>query len=307
MSDQNLCFLFGKEHPAMQEQSFSVFPGQHSIRITIDISFEPGLYTVLYVYAPSHCLRAMRQIGYGERVLQISEENAQCSYGACAGPLSAGTWTIRAVIYGELKQYFTEDVPLSLTVSDTAGELAEPAGEERWMNQEGRILFPEDSPVHRASGWYAGDFHVHTHLSDGQETMRVQMWKADLMDLSFFMVTEHNLMPFSFIRGNVLAIPSIEITASEGHCNLFGLQSCMNDPDRFCWDSEHADELLNEAIREAHRQNALVSVNHPFLSPWAWQDADLPVSELDCLEVINDPTYPGNREANRNAIALLDA
>ena len=303
---QNLSFLFGKDHPAVQEKSFIVLPGQNCIRITIDTSLKQGLYTVLYVYAPSHCLRAMRQVGYGERILQIGEEIGLCSSGACPGLVKEGTWTIRAVIYNRIEQSADQEAALLLTISEAAGEIGERAGEEQWMNQDGTIVFPERSIIRCTPGWYAGDFHVHTHLSDGQETMTVQNWKAEFMGLSFFMVTEHNVMPFSWMKSQILAIPSIEITSSEGHCNLFGLHACVNDPDRCCWDHEHADALLSEAALGAHRQNALVSINHPFLSPWSWQHEDFQISELDCLEVINDPTYPDNQAANQNAIALLD-
>ena len=63
---------------------------------------------------------------------------------------------------------------------------------------------------------------------------------------------------------------------------------------------------MYEAIAEAKERNWIVSVNHPFLHIWKWKHGGLALQDMDCLEVINDPTYPYAKEANEQAVAFLD-
>lgn len=196
--NQDLIFDFRIHHPPHQEQSFLVHDGQTCIRITLDIPFEKGIYTVLTVYDPSHCIRAMRQVGYGERILQISNSPETCSFGACYGKLEAGIWTIHAAIYPEVLEKNDHFPAFCLVISDQPSEVKEQAGQEVWMNQFGTILFDGQKEYESMLRWYAGDFHVHTHLSDGWETIPDQMEKARLAGLDFYTATEHNLMAFTW-------------------------------------------------------------------------------------------------------------
>lgn len=61
---------------------------------------------------------------------------------------------------------------------------------------------------------------------------------------------------------------------------------------------------MNRVLREARRQGAVCSLNHPMLAPWHWQFADTPLDSFDTIEIWNDPTYPDNHEATEQTLKL---
>ena len=51
---------------------------------------------------------------------------------------------------------------------------------------------------------------------------------------------------------------------------------------------------MNRVLREAGENGALRSINHPLVHPWAWLFRETELSQVDTIEVWNDPTYPSN-------------
>jgi len=160
-------------------------------------------------------------------------------------------------------------------------------------------------------GWYAGDFHAHTNFSDGVLSPDELVALAQAEGLDFLAITDHNAIgalsafetspPRPIVRG-------IEITLQIGHFNVFGVDS---------WPDWLAEMLPGETWRERERdwrdssrmmamckaEGWLVSINHPLLTPWEWQDAGTLLSHLDALEIWNDPTWGDNAWANPAAVA----
>lgn len=169
------------------------------------------------------------------------------------------------------------------------------------------------SPSHvfrASSGWYAGDFHAHTTASDGENSPEALMQMALAAGLDFVAITDHNTvagfdaspkpLPMPVIRG-------IEVTLFSGHFNVFGLTEAPT------WlpllrrengaKARHEINLGEGVVvadlrQQCQEQGFLVSLNHPLLAPWAWQESDILLSWLNCLEIWNDPTWPDNATAN---------
>lgn len=153
-------------------------------------------------------------------------------------------------------------------------------------------------------GWYKGDFHTHTTISDGKQTPPQLMLQAEKQGLDFFVTTEHNLLPTRWLKGQVLVLPGMELTERSSHFNAIGLTKWMDfRPDQP--DGGLASEVgMNRLMRQTRENGAICSINHPFLKPWEWLYRDVELAHIDSMEIINDPTFPHNKQATEKALAL---
>ena len=233
--------------------------------------------------------------GYGSRSaveLELAVGDLT-SPSAMPGGLAAGPWAIEMVgMFGT--------VPLEYCAAVEATILGEApaAGEaERFFPDLARSLRP-------GPGWYRGDLHLHSTFSDGWYTPRQMADMAATEGVDFFAVTDHNAVgsyrSFAAID-DVPVIPGIEVTVVEGHANIFGLQEWLD------WRVGCGGLTLNSILRRAHDGGLLTSINHPTLSPWEWRVMDTPMGLVDCLEVANDPSYPGNDRETLTALAVWTA
>jgi hypothetical protein len=161
-------------------------------------------------------------------------------------------------------------------------------------------------------GWYSGDFHAHTLYSDGVLTPTELAAFAHESGLDFFAMTDHNTAG-SYDHfgdtGDLVVIPGVEVTLDNLHYNAFGLkgdldwaQAILNGPIKI----KHPDlpEGVNRWLGKAARQHCLNSLNHPLLEPWHCQMLDFDISQLDCLEIWNDPSWPTSVTANVEAVRM---
>lgn len=146
-----------------------------------------------------------------------------------------------------------------------------------------------------APRWLRGELHVHTKHSDGVDTpWQVADAIADL-GLDFVALTDHNTATAAQgfpVREDVFAIPGMEWTTREGHCNLLGAIRPLRDF------RVQSPEDVRRRLNEARAQGAFVSISHPFDDSckgcaWGW-GLDLP---LDAVEVWNGPWRPCNQAA----------
>lgn len=164
--------------------------------------------------------------------------------------------------------------------------------------------------IRRESGWYRGDFHAHTHHSDGLLSPPQLVDVARAEGLAFFAITDHNstaAYPHFGSQPDVLIIPGIEVTFDEGHYNAFGIVDWPG------WAAGifagrnriRRNELtLNQVMEQGIPSGWLNSINHPLLTPWAWTDETTDLRHVHCLEIWNDPSWPDNEWANPQAISL---
>lgn len=165
------------------------------------------------------------------------------------------------------------------------------------------------------AGWYRGDFHVHTTFSDGHHSPQelAQMAKAEGLD--FIAVTDHNsIAAFSEFGKDldVLIIPGIEVTLTDGDFNVFGMEGWLDWMAHICAGEMRTSlngqyRTTTEVMRRTWSQGLLNSINHPLLKPWEWRDGATDLRYVHCLEIWNDPWWPDNVHGNPQAVALWTA
>lgn len=166
------------------------------------------------------------------------------------------------------------------------------------------------------AGWYRGDFHAHTTASwDGHHAPAGLADVARAGGLDFFAVTDHNtIAAFNESAGveAALSIPGLEVTTRLGHMNVFGMTGpcdwmagILGNEE---WETLPAPHTgINALVRRIAAQGLVSSINHPLLTPWAWQFNDLEWQYITALEIWNDPSFPINQTVNPQAVALWTA
>jgi len=171
----------------------------------------------------------------------------------------------------------------------------------------------ETSQFLTQSKWYRGDFHAHTTASwDGYHTLAELAAVARAEKLDFFAVTDHNsvaaLAEIADISG-ILVLPGIEVTTKRGHLNVFGMAGELDWMDGLLGDEEWATlrgkyTSATALTRYTAELGLLNSINHPLMTPWAWQFADVEMGYIHAIEIWNDPSYPTNDAFNPQTLDL---
>lgn len=266
-------------------------------------------YSMLLLYDPRGVLRVQLLSGTfkEEDSLLLHREASYSSCGTLPGPISRGLWRC------EILQ-LPESPPLSLSIL-LQGGLGRPEktgnvpslgtswiGDDRFSYER----YPWDRKVEENRRWYRGDFHTHTTLSDGRLSPKELVELAKERGLDFFVLTEHNLFHTGQPEEDLLVIPGMEVSGRQGHFNLLGCR-CFLD---WRYDSEdggcESEEGMRRLLREGRESGALTCINHPFLKPWEWDFKEIDLADVQALELINDPTYPGNSEATEKTLNVLD-
>lgn len=131
---------------------------------------------------------------------------------------------------------------------------------------------------------FAGDTHMHSTGSDGVYSVAQLANKAKDLGLDFIVVTDHNNYAHNFeITGKepVTVIPGCEFTHYKGHANLYGVKMPLINPL-----DVNTTEEMQEKLKEAKKNNAIVSINHPFCPYCGWRWG-LENTSFDMVEVWN--------------------
>lgn len=174
------------------------------------------------------------------------------------------------------------------------------------LSEEGLSLngYEFNKNIDGQKAWYKGDFHTHTTLSDGKQTQSELMKQAEEMNLDFFVATDHNILPAKWVKGKVLVIPGMEITPISTHFNAIGLKKWIDFRVNSKDGGLATETGMIRLLKEVKKSGALCSINHPELVPWQWSNLKAPLENVDAMEIINDPTFPDNREATEKALLL---
>ena len=167
----------------------------------------------ILVKDPPGTIRLQKLLGHGEQKLGIGLTTKETSIGGVPGNIQAGAWQIGIGIFTEyVAQVLGENVEnLCLTITEvcekdletTAGKeiiqekISDPILGNCWVKEGLHIsaeLYDWQKVYNEETRWYKGDFHTHTHLSDGKETITNAMKKAEDMNMDFYVPTEHNLI-----------------------------------------------------------------------------------------------------------------
>lgn len=169
------------------------------------------------------------------------------------------------------------------------------------IGADAEVKEPEPDPAlpMRAAGWMAGDMHLHTTYSDGDDPVAVVVALAEYLQsetflayhpeyvgnpLDFIAFTDHRTVDQNadpdFASDSVILVRGEEF-GGPGHANIFDLSDQVShDPDGD--GATTADYQAGPGA--AHAQGALFSINHPMLPgiPFPWD-----VRDHDAMEVIN--------------------
>lgn len=270
--------------------------------ITISFSIK-GWYSI-FIWDPKKVLRS--QVLYIEkpRNIRISKYTSQTSFSSVQGEITQGEWIIE--IEGPSYQH---EPSYLFNIECGHTTMANNEATDNWTSTQvdsGFELNLYDPTIiyKKKRDWYKGDFHTHTNLSDGKLTPEQGMEQAKKMQLDYFVATDHNIIPTKWVKDDVLVIPGIEITSSKGHFNALGLTKWVNWRPSSADGGMETEDGMNRVIQDVKQAGAIVSINHPMLEPWEWQFKQTLLSEIDTIEIWNDPTYKDNLKATEEALAL---
>lgn len=302
--------------PSRLEETIMISKPLKRLVVSVDAGENsPDILGYVVIRDEKNRIRLQKMIGYGERTMVIGKHVGNTTIGGVPGPVGQGAWVITIFLFQEyiyrLKE--SEFFPLHIHVTDKKAEVHETIGRFLWVDRHYREqlwlgYYNRKSFYSSQERWYKGDFHTHTHLSDGKETIERAMEKARMMDLDFYVPTEHNVIPTGWKEESLLILPGVEVTSELGHCNLIGIDKM---PERLPEILEHmydpeVKEYYYETIREAKKRKWIVSINHPFLSACQWKYGEILLNDITCMEIINNPTYTEAGSSNEKAIRFLD-
>jgi PHP domain len=162
------------------------------------------------------------------------------------------------------------------------------------------------------AGWYCGDFHVHSNLSDGLFPPANLVEIAKSVGMDFFIFTDHNTIDglWELMTDlDILVIPGIEVTFAIGHFTVLGIRGwhdwmediCMYPyDDDLVWRKEHAP--IKDIFIHATRQGLINCLVHPLKKSWGWHVDQTDLNYVHCIEVCNCPGDSENDVGTLKAI-----
>ncbi|WP_185649341.1 CehA/McbA family metallohydrolase [Clostridium sp. DJ247] len=296
----------GSEKLPLHTHKFNLENSLSCLRINIKTDYKAWIQVLLWDEDKKLRLQRLHLKEFSSTI--INEDPVLSNFSAVPGILEKGRYTLEITCEASqeisyLIEIFEEDIQEKVTEEKEWNY-------EIWCdgNYEGEGIYLNrynfKQRLKTGLRWYKGDFHTHTNISDGKLTPEEGMLQAKKMNLDFFVVTDHNILPCKWVKGDVLPIPGIEITPLATHFNALGLKRWID----FRVNSENGGLLsesgMNRLMKEARENGALCSINHAELPPWQWLHKETLIENIDVLEIINDPTYPKNREATEKVLNI---
>lgn len=260
--------------------------------LTIDQGDSRKIPLLLILRDPNGYVRIQYQTPIVNEKLVVSKDSKFCSAGCIGGDIQSGNWELEVVYIPHCAKKVVKftgekvDYTVNIEVNDQL---------ERKYNREhfckGNVFIDEDrfnKVVNEEHRWYKGDFHEHTDLTDGEIDDELGMGVCEKQELDFLYATEHNIVMPSYQKGNTLIIPSMELTTPYGHYNIFGIREFIDFTEYI--DESFSAEKMNALFSLMKEKGYLLSVNHPFMKPWANQ-VNINLENVHTMEIMCDPTY----------------
>lgn len=312
--EQKIRFEISRKAENLHRELLEVPCNVEHLYIQVEMEEEFRYMSFIIVEDPDGNIRLQKQLAWGEQNLAIGDGPESTTIGGVPGKIQPGIWKISLGIFTEYlnQKLGDQEGQILMTVSGENGKISDPIMGKCWV-EHALTISPEKYRWDEVHGtkktWYKGDFHTHTRLSDGKETLENAMKKAVDMGMDFYVPTEHNLMHTGWSDTSLLILPGIEVTTDKGHMNLFGITRM---PRRILDIVTHngeeiVDRYMEETIQEAKENHWITSINHPFLTIWKWRYDQTDLYDIDCIEIINDPTYMDAPGSNEMTVRFLDA
>ncbi|MDO9555097.1 MAG: CehA/McbA family metallohydrolase [Atribacterota bacterium] len=189
------------------------------------------------------------------KTIQITKE--EVSIGCVPGALPAGDWRLIVEAHAVISELVILSIEVNLNQEFTQGvKTTEKCQAELRDLDRKEPLFREER---ESSGWFGGDFHIHSHHSDGNHSVYELMTYLQGKGLDFFVLSDHNttLGWKEKYLSKTLVIPGIEISTFFGHFVLINWVGDIN------WFSLERESTFEDVAAEIKRKGALFSVAHP--------------------------------------------
>ncbi|MEV4390675.1 CehA/McbA family metallohydrolase [Nonomuraea sp. NPDC049607] len=167
--------------------------------------------------------------------------------------------------------------------------------------------FPPRRVAGRGRGWYRGDCHVHSVLSNGGELTPEQLAAgARAAGLDFIATTEHNTAAAhgawgSLVGDDLLVIIGQETTSRTGHWLALGI-----DPGQVVdWRYGVRDDVIGKHLNRVHEAGGLCVAAHPH-APYPSGAFMYPFEGFDVVEVWNGLWSSDEPWQADNAAALAE-
>lgn len=294
-------------------------------KLCINVDFPENLSYIgcIVVLDEQGNIRLQKLLRYRAESILIGKSPMDTTIGGVPGNINNGLWKVNIYLFTSYFERYLDENSFEIEV-EIVGNIGNPTdaiGNTTWVSGEEGLNISSDKfnynkVYNEESRWYKGDFHTHTILSDGKETVEGAMKNARAMNLDFYIPTEHNLMHTGWVETDTMIVPGIEVTTDDGHLNIFDVKSMpeiiLNMKPGIELKESRTDEKLNienemiKSIKSAREQDSIVSINHPFLTVWKWKYNNVELNDINCIEIVNDPTYTYAKESNERAIELID-
>ncbi|MBU5217611.1 CehA/McbA family metallohydrolase [Bacillus sp. GX] len=275
--------------------------------LTIDQGDSWKIPLLLILRDPNGYVRIQYQTPIVNEKLVVSKDLKFCSAGCIGGDIQSGNWELEVVYIPHCAKKVVKftggkvDYTVNIEVNDQL---------EREYNREhfctGNVFIDEvrfNKVVNEEHRWYKGDFHEHTDLTDGEIDDELGMKVCEKQELDFLYATEHNIIIPSYEKGNTLIIPSMELTTPYGHYNIFGIREFVDFTEYV--DESFSAENINTLFSLMKEKGYVVSVNHPFMKPWANQ-ININLENVQTMEIMCDPTYKKSKSSTLEALRCFD-
>jgi hypothetical protein len=222
----------------------------------------------------------------GDQEITVGETAA--TPGCIAGPIRSGAWHVNVdtneiLNNGADSGVLTYHLEVMVRLDDAAATDRSAPGSS--------AAATDPRPPAAGARWYRGDLHSHTVHSDGIITVADRVRGAVERGQDFLAITDHNTISQHREQDHwpdvITPIRASEVTTFHGHLNCFGLAEAID------WRDDARGRGAAAIVEQAHRQNALISINHPnaFGDPWCsgchWDFAQVDFATIDAIEVWN--------------------
>ena len=182
------------------------------IQMTLEVPEEFQYMTFLFLEDSKQKIRFQKLLGYGQQNPGIGKTAQDTTIGGVPGEIHPGIWKIGMGIFTEYvaQKLGNRTGEIVMSISDQKENLSDPIGGDCWVENELSIsekCYQWEKSFQTESKWYSGDFHTHTRLSDGKETIEHASKRAEECGLDFYVPTEHNLMHTGWCK-NILVCTS---------------------------------------------------------------------------------------------------
>jgi len=242
---------------------------------------------VSYSLFDTHGQMRAQVINFSTRTVQISKDLV--SLGCIPGEIYPGEWKL----FLELHEVVTNNLNVYLEVQFNK-KITSGIASTKACLAEKRHLKQLNLKQNKRSGsrWYSGDLHVHSHHSDGNNSIGELMEYFKHKGYDFFVLTDHNTTSGwnEELNDHMLVIPGCEITTFYGHMVAINRASYVD------WYSLDQKSTFEELSKILHSQNSLLSITHsaaidnPICTGCRWEYKNFDWTLADCMEVLICPS-----------------